>query len=197
MSTFLGMMPGHRALRPFFEQVNHDPMTAITIISTGVQIAGTIGQGNAARAMANNQAVQLNQQAGQERATAQRKAINSKMAGAYAISRARALQAGNGGDPDSVTSIDNEEKLAGNSEYNALTDMYNGEQRARGLNMQADDVRIEGQQRRDAAITSAFSQGTKTLTSMNGSTLFSKYSDPFNPYGLDGGASDTTGDEGQ
>lgn len=193
---FLASMPGHRHLRPFFEQVNHDPLTIVTVAASGLQMMGTIAQGNASRAMADNQAAQLRQQAGETRASSQRAAMEERRKGIYASSRAQALQAAGGADPESKTAITNEANLTGAGEYGALTAMFNGEERARSLEMGASNKMIEGQQAHQAGVISGISTFGKTIGSMYGSSMLKKYGEETIP-GLDGGASDTTGDWGQ
>lgn len=155
--------------------------------SAVMQMAGTIGQGNAARATADNQAAQLNQQAGQTRASAQREAENKRRQGEFASSRAQAVQAAAGGNPDSFTAVENEKNLVGQGEYGALTAMYNGEERARGMDYAATNKRLEGKAAHDAGVTSGISGFASSMgkafmptTGSSGETMASKYSDPFN-----------------
>ncbi len=158
--------------------------------SAVMQMAGTIGQGNAARATANNQAAQLEQQAGQSRATAQREAEAKRRQGEFASSRAQAVQAAAGGNPDSFTAVENEKDLVGQGEYGALTAMFNGEERARGMEYNAANKRLEGKAAHDAGVTSAIASGLSSAgkiagmtTGGSGETMTSKYTDPFNNNG--------------
>lgn len=160
----------------------------LAVASAGLQMAGTIAQGNAARASANNQAAQFNQQAGQTRATAQREAEAERRKGEYASSRAQAVQAAGGADPDSFTSVTNETNLVGQGEYGALTAMFNGEEKARGLDYAATNKHIEGNAAHDAGVTNGitnfasamtkqFATPSKPTTATSGTTLYSQYSD--------------------
>lgn len=176
-----------------FEAVCHDPMTAtavMTVVATGVQAASTIAQGNAAKEAASYQAAQYQQQAGQARATAQRQAIEEQRKGAFALSRAQAVAASSGAGATDPTVENIEGDLAGQSEYNQLTALFNGEERARGLTQQADTAIYEGRQAKRASIYKAV--GT---VAQGGETLYSKYGswdqpdsapsafDANNPYG--------------
>lgn len=75
------------------------------------------------------QALNLESQAGQERAAAQRAAIEEARRGRYVGSRAQAISAASGGgslDPYIAANI------TGESEFRAMTALYQGEERARG-----------------------------------------------------------------
>lgn len=148
---------------------------------------GTIGQGNAQRAQLDNQAAQLDQAAGQTRATAQRQQQDQLRKGAYAVSRAEAVQAAGGADPDSVTSITNETNLTGQSEYGALTALYNGEEKARGQEYEATNDRIAGKAAHRGAVINAIGglllPGSKPMapstTGSGGESMLSKYAEPY------------------
>lgn len=140
------------------------------IASTAISAVGTIAQGNAARAAGNYQAAQLNQQAGQERAIAQRNAIEQRHKATLANSRALAVAAAGGGGASDPTVNNIMGDITGQGEYNALSALYTGEERARGMNMQADVARLEGKQARSASLLKA---GTTILGA--GSTLADRF----------------------
>lgn len=115
--------------------------------STLVNMAGSILGGNAearaARIAAKNskksaafESAQLRQQAGQERASSQREAIEqarqARLAQSTAVARAAASGAG-ASDPTVLKIIGD---LAAEGEYNARAALFSGEERARGLEMQ-------------------------------------------------------------
>lgn len=168
--------------RTLFNSVLHDPGTIaigtaiMTGVSTAIQAASTLAQGSAAKEMYNYQANQINQQAGQQRATAQRQAMEQQRAGAYAASRAQAVAANSGAGASDTTVANVEENLAGQTEYNRLSALFTGEERARGLQQQASTDVYSGQQAQTASRYKAI--GT---LAQGGETLFSKYSfdDPF------------------
>lgn len=118
----------------------------------------------------------LDQQAGQTRASSQRKADQERLNATRAGSRVQAIAAANGGASDpSVLKIQSD--IAGQGEYNALSALYTGEERARGLETEANLKRYEG----DAAVAgaamksqAAMYSGFGTMMSSGGS-LYSKY----------------------
>lgn len=139
-------------------------------IGTAVSTVGQIQAGNAARRSANFQAAQMNQQAGQERATAQRAAIEQRRTARLAGSRATALAAASGGATDpTILNILGDIKTEG--EYNALSALFTGEEKARGLEMGASARVVEGQTAKQASIINAGS----TLSTGIGQSLMAKY----------------------
>lgn len=90
------------------------------------------------------EAAQYRQQAGQERASSQRQAIEERRASRIAQSRAVAVAAASGAgasDPTVNKIIGN---LAADGEYNALSALFSGEESARGLEMAAKGAEFEG-----------------------------------------------------
>src|SRR3990172_2605978 len=102
-----------------------------SLVGTAVSTVGQIQAGNAARKSANFQAAQMNQQAGQERATSQRAAIEQRRAARIAASRATALAAASGGGATDPTVLNILGDIKTEGEYNALSAMFGGEERAR------------------------------------------------------------------
>lgn len=143
---------------------------AATVISTGVAVYSASQQADAAEAegqaqynaaveranAANNAATQLEQQAGQTRAAAQRKAIADRQNAALVQSRARALFAASGGTSTDPSAVNITGQLGARGEYNALIDLYNGEESAQGMDYQATLDRATGQSDISAG---QFSQG--------------------------------------
>lgn len=154
-------------------------MQALAVAATLVSAAGTIMSGNAARGAANYQAVQYEQQAGQERAASQRQAIEARRQAGLANSTVQARAAASGAGATDPTVLDIESDNAGTGEYNALAALYSGEEKARGLEMQAGATRYQGQQARKASLFKA--GGTLLSGSYNasqigsGQSLFDKY----------------------
>jgi len=175
--NFLAMMPGHRALRPFYEQVNHDPVsltTLATVASVGGSVISGLGQmqaGRAANASAKFQAAQMEQRAGQERAASQRVAIEERRRAGIAMSNAQAATAASGGGATDPTVLNITGGLAKQGEYNALSALFEGEERARGLQLQATSTRMEGRQARRAGMIG----GISTIVSGAGNALMNKY----------------------
>lgn len=142
-------------------------MIAGTVVST----LGQIQAGNAARKSANFQAAQMNQQAGQERATGQRAAIEQRRTARLASSRATALAAASGGGATDPTILNILGDIHTEGEYNALSALFGGEERARGLEMGAAAKVVEGKSAKQASIISAGS----TLSTGIGESLMMKY----------------------
>lgn len=135
-----------------------DPVTMM-VVAGGAQLAGsavsamgTIAGGNAAKAagLAGQQAQEFKakqeEQAAQEsRAVSQRAALDKRRQGDLALSTLQARAAASGGgaaDPGVLTLAGD---IAGRGEYEALFDMYKGENRARGLIDQAAGSRLTGE----------------------------------------------------
>lgn len=155
-----------------------DPVSigiALTVASTGMKAISTLRAGKAeqeagrARQQAlEHQAAQARQNAGQERAAAQRGAIEQRRQGRFVASRALARAAASGagaGDP-TVENILGD--IGAEGEFRALTELFVGEERARGLEHQADIKVFEGGQERRAGDiarrASKFSAFTQVLS---------------------------------
>ena len=140
--------------------------TAAAVAQTAVQAAGTAAAGQAegaalqaagraeARAAESraqgleHQAAQGRQAAGQERATAQRAAAEKRRQGRLLSSRALAVASASGagaGDP-TVENILGD--IGAEGEFRALSELFIGEERALGLENQADLRIFEGAQER-------------------------------------------------
>jgi hypothetical protein len=127
---------------------------AATTLSVGASLYG----GAQANKAAKSEAAQLDYQAGQQRAASQRQAEEQRRQARLANSRLQAVAGGGGGD---VTAVNMSADLAGEGELRALTAIYEGEDRATGLEAQADSRRKAGKAARTAgyigAVSSAFS----------------------------------------
>lgn len=170
--------------RTLFNSVLHDPLTVTAAVAAGasaLQAAGSIASGNAQRAMNTNQAAQLAQQAGQQQAAAQRTAITDQRNTAFALSRAQALAASGGGNTADVGVANLEGNIAGQGEYNSLTALYGGNQKAAGLNMEAQDKLLQG---RNAFQAGEINAGGSILK--GASTLYSNYNNGGPPSVNDG-----------
>ena len=125
-----------------------DPMTA-TALAVGSSVLSGIGQiqaGKAANSNAKFQARQMEQQAGQERASSQREAIAERRQSAIIQSNAQASAAASGGGATDPTVLNITGNIAKEGEYNALSALFQGEEKARGLGLQASATRMEGKQ---------------------------------------------------
>lgn len=150
-----------------------------TYIGPAMTIAGSLfsSQQNRAAGAQEQQAAefraqQLEVNAGQQQAAAQRAALDERRRARFAQSRALAIASVSGGGSD-PTVVDIIGELAGEGEYRAMTDLYQGEEAARQLRMGAAGARFQGaaaRQNYDAAATSSLIRG--------GMSLFSKYQSP-------------------
>lgn len=145
-----------------------------TVASTALQAAGTLAAGSAAKKEAFFEAQQMQQQAGQERATSQRVAIEKRREAGIAGSRAQALAAAGGGSATDPTVVNIQSNIAGEGEYNALSALYTGEERARGLEEGADAKIYEGRTAKRASLMKA------------GATILGGASSLMGKYGGDG-----------
>ena len=149
---------------------------ALSVASSVSQASNTAAAGRAEQAAAQargqaleHQAAQARQSAGQERASAQRAASEKRRLGRLLSSRALAVAAASGagaGDPTV-------EKILGDigaeGEFRALTEMFIGEERARGLETRADLLTFEAQQeRRGGNVARSASSGLATAQLLGG-----------------------------
>jgi hypothetical protein len=150
-----------------------DPITA-TVLSIGGSVLSGLGQmqaGKAANANAKFQAAQMEQQAGQERASSQRQAIAERRQANIMQSNAQASAAASGGGATDPTVLNITGNLAKEGEYNALSALFAGEERARGQELQATSTRMQGKQAKKQGMISGIS------TIIGGSaSAYSKYS---------------------
>lgn len=136
----------------------------LMIASTVAGASGAMQQGSASKASAYSAATQLETAAGQDRATAQRQAIDQRRQARLLSSK---LQARAGGDSGAgIINLDT--GITGEGEYRALTALFNGEESARGKEHQAANARITGDNAVRAARTAAFSTVLQGASSMFG-----------------------------
>jgi hypothetical protein len=153
--------------------IARDPITgtalALTAAGTAVSAAGTIAGGKAAAdagARAKEgydfKALQEEQAAQESRAVGQRAALEKRREARFLTSKLQARAAASGGAADDPGVIDLAGDIAERGEYDALMEMFKGENRARGLEDSATGSRMtgeaayaEGQAKRDAAELSA------------------------------------------
>lgn len=134
----------------------------LSLASTVLGFAGKWEEGSQAKAAAEYRAAQLEQQAGQSRASAQRAAIEKRRQAALTGSRLQALAGADA--PELAIGI------AGEGEYRALSTLYEGEDRAVGLEQAAEAERYSGRQKQSAA-----RMGAMAGVLSQGSTFYDKY----------------------
>lgn len=133
---------------------------AAAALAIGGSIVSGVGQmqaGRAANVSAKFQAAQAQQQAGQERATAQRAAIEERRKADLALSRGQAVLASSGGGTLDPTAMRLMGGIAQQGEYNALSALFQGEETARGLELGAAAKRMEGKQAKRAGMIGGIS----------------------------------------
>jgi hypothetical protein len=135
-----------------------------------VAAGGTLLQGASAKGAAGSQALQLEQQAGQERASSQRAAAEQRRSTRYLQSRVQALAAASGSDATDPSMVDLVGDIAGEGEYGALTAMYEGESAARGEEFAASVARKTGK----ASETASYLKAGSTLLA-GASSWYDKY----------------------
>jgi hypothetical protein len=148
-----------------------------SFFAQGLSVGGTMlsatarrNEGIAANLAAQNEALQLEQAAGQSQAYGQRAGEEQARRAQYAMSRAQAVAgaSGAGATDPTVTSII--ARIAAEGDYRARTAMYEGDDRARTLRYRADMSRWGGRQAQRAGNMAAIATVLKGADS-----FFSKY----------------------
>lgn len=168
-----------------------------TMLPAGMQAAGTVfsamGQmraGDAAMEAGRrkqmgleSQAAQLEVNAGQQVAVAQRAAEDDQRMARLAGSRALALAAASGGGASDPTIMNLMAKLAGEGTYRAMANLYSGKEKARGMTDQARMARYSGDvAMSDAAAAKSASRLSAFSTVLNGATsLYSRFGEQSDP----------------
>lgn len=137
-----------------------DPVTILTIAATAVSAAGTLAAGGAARADADFQAKQMEARGKEEIAASQREAEETRRNSQLLQSRQQAVAAASGagtGGSALETMLDTNDE----GELQALTALYGGEMRKRGLQDQAAASRRSG---KAAQVGSYFKAGSTILS---------------------------------
>lgn len=151
-----------------------------TVMSASGQMqsgAAAKAQGAAQQTAANYNASQLDQQAtavrGQTSAQVSDNARQTQLI--QSTVRARAAASGGGATDPSVVTL--QSGIAGRGEYNNLALLYSGEEKAQGLNNQANVTRYTGQEQFDAGINNQTAANTKAVASIfsGASSLYGKY----------------------
>jgi hypothetical protein len=154
-----------------------------TVLSAGAQMqsaSAAKAQGKANQTAAYYEAQQLDAKAGQERATSQRNAMESRRQERIVQSNLQAAAAASGGGAVDPTIGRLASGIAIEGQYRALSDLYSGEDRARGLEDQASARRYEGDVGYMAGKARAASERTAAIGTIfsgvgTGATLYSKY----------------------
>lgn len=131
----------------------------MALLSAGAGIAGAVSMHNAgvdAQSQANQQAAQLDQQAKQERAISHYEMARQRAAQKTRASENQLGMSSGGLAGDDASSVNLVSEMAGKETLEQLLTKAIGEQRARNLENQGVQARIEGKQARKSATLSAF-----------------------------------------
>lgn len=142
----------------------------LAVAGTAMQAGGTILGANARADDLRSQAVQLEQMAGQDRASSQRTAAAQRRQARLLASTALARAAASGGGADDPTVVNILANLSGEGAYRAMTALYEGEEEARSKEMQALARRKEARNAKRAGAISAV--GTIL---QSGATMYERY----------------------
>lgn len=143
---------------------------AVSVLGTVLQVGGTLGAGAAAEAGAEFEAEQLRRRAGQVRGARQRSALEIERQGRLEQSRALAVAASSGAGASDPTVINHMANLAAETNYKKMVALYEGEEEAKVLEMEAAMRQLGGRQAKQASRLRA----AGTLLS-EGASLYSKY----------------------
>lgn len=140
---------------------------AVMVAGAALKAGGTIFSSNAQAKGLKKEALQLDRQAGLERATSQRDAMEQQRQARLLESRALAVAAAGGGGADDPTVVNTIANIAGEGEYRALTALYNGEEQALGLEAEATARRKEAKNVKTAGMISAASSLFSSASSLS------------------------------
>src|SRR5690348_3482928 len=104
----------------------------LAVAGTALRAGGSIIKSNSEAKDLRRQADQLDAQAGLERASSQRAAMEEQRQSRLASSRTLALAAASGGAADDPTVANLMAGISGEGEYRALSALYEGDQKALG-----------------------------------------------------------------
>lgn len=144
--------------------------TVLSVASTAIGAVGTIAAGQAAKRDAAFQAQQMEIQAGQERAAAQREADEAKRRTALVLSRQQALASASGLGASDATIEELAAETAGFGAYQQDALRAQGEQRAANLALSAAAARASG----NAAATGSYLNAAGTILGGLADNVFTK-----------------------
>lgn len=158
--------------------------TAMAVAGAVSSIAGGFSAANAAKTAAQRQkteaefeAEQMTQAAGQAIATSQRDAIEQRRQARLLQSRAIAISGASGASVTDPTVLNLIGDIAGQGSYRAAVALYQGEDKARQLNMGAAAKRYEGEVALETGRNKARAYQIQGITGAlgNTATMFGKY----------------------
>lgn len=128
---------------------------ALPILSTGLSVAGTLFEGQAADDAAKYEADQMKAQGAQELALAQQEAAAKRKEATLANSRNLAVAAGSGAGAADPTVIEIMSDVETQGMFNSLTELYKGFSRRSDLIEQAKNRRQEGKTAKNSSYLEA------------------------------------------
>lgn len=134
-------------------------LSALSAIGTAASIGGTILGGVSANQAAKQEAAMRERQAAVERADASRRAEEERRKTTLVMSRQKALAATSGAGTQNPTILDIMSETAQRGSYLARTEMYGGEDRARGQLDQAAAAKAKGRSQMTGSFFDAFGEG--------------------------------------
>jgi len=163
-----------------------DPKTLNTF-GTGLDVFGrvfgslaSLDEGQQARAAADYRAAQMRINAGQAQAASQREALSADEQAKRIASRALAVAAASGGGASDPTVVHLIAGIAAEGSYRQALALYQGDERARAMNMQADATQYEGELAENAGMRNAIgglvgAGAAATRGIARGQSLYEKY----------------------
>jgi hypothetical protein len=152
---------------------------ALMVVGTVLSAYGKVSSGYAQRNALDASASQLEQEAGQSVASGIQGAIQDRRRATYVASSARARTAAGGFATTGTSAIANVGAIRGQGEYNALTALYQGYDRASELDYRATGMRRSGSN----AVTGGWLAGMSNVLSYAGSPAGQSF---YDNYGSDG-----------
>jgi len=135
----------------------------LSIVGTGLSVVSGIQQGKAQAAALEYEAQQNERRAKEERAAAQRSALDKKSETEAVLSRQRALAAASGAGLLTPSVIDIYEETAQRGAYHEQAERYGGESRAAGYRDAANANRLKASAAKSGATLSALATGFSGL----------------------------------
>jgi len=141
-------------------------LMAVTAASGGLKAYSQHQEGQMQSRMASVQADQMRQKAKQEQAIGQRRAAEHRRKSELDASRAIAVNAAHGGTTGTKSMLDLLGEIASSGDFNARSEMFDADMKARDINYQAKMTQFKGRQARRAANMKAIGTLMSTATSM-------------------------------
>lgn len=154
--------------------------TGLEVFGRMYDAFGTLTGGFAEKEAADYRADQLRVNAGQAMAASQREAISTQQQAERVASRALAVAAASGGGASDPTVVKIMAGIASEGAYRTALDLYQGQEKARALNTQADAAEYEGRLARHTAIRNSFGKmigaGSAAIKgAARGQSMYEKY----------------------